>query len=280
LSANSSPPGRRQGRRLDVPVANQRRKQIVEAARACIAEEGVEKLTLRKVADKAGLSHAAIAYYFHSRQELVDAAFLQISEDFMRELRALELDYGPGDLEYLVETFMGGPNDRARFVVQMIEAGLRDMQLRATHDEFVAYGRDRIERSIRAGVECGHFRADIDPRAAAALVHTVLIWWATELTAGAARREEALAVGRLMLRLLETPDPGQGSSANGRRSRGGRPSEGAGITAPAAASPPAAIATALAADPALTPMAAATLTSAFTSLYRLAAGSPDCEEAR
>ena len=58
-------------RDLDVTVASQRRRQIIDAARECITEEGVEKLTLRKVGDRAGVSHATIAYYFHSRRELM-----------------------------------------------------------------------------------------------------------------------------------------------------------------------------------------------------------------
>jgi AcrR family transcriptional regulator len=82
-----------------ITVEAQRRKQILEAARACISAHGVEKLTLRKVAERAHVSHTTVAYYFNTRQELVDSALREISEDFMTGLREQQPLYGT---EYLV----------------------------------------------------------------------------------------------------------------------------------------------------------------------------------
>jgi AcrR family transcriptional regulator len=277
LKSSDKPQGRSKTRRLEVTVASQRRRQIIDAARACIAEEGVEKLTLRKVAERAQVSHATIAYYFHTRSELIDAAFLQIAEEFMRGRRQRRLVYGPQDLTNLVETFLDANNPSHRFVVQMIDAGLRDMRLRGTHDEFVAHGRDRIEKSIRAGIEMGHYRSDIDPKLAAALLHTVLIWWEIELVAGATSRELALSVGRFALKLLEHRPP---DNARGRRRTDGAVGVGGNGAQPllqaAHASPPDLIEASLLNDPRLSPEAAGTLAEAFTRLYWLAArGMPE-----
>jgi AcrR family transcriptional regulator len=266
----------KQTRGLEVTVASQRRKQIVEAARACIAEEGVDKLTLRKVAERAQVSHATIAYYFNTRQELVDSAFLEISEEFMGELRQRQLVYGPQDLADLVESFLDPARPSSRFVVQMIDAGLRDLQLRGTHDEFVAWGRDRIEKSIRVGIETGHYRADIDPKLAAALIHTVLIWWESELAAEATTREVALDVGRLAIRLLEQPQRGKPArrqaNAGGAGTRNGQNEllDAVGI-------PSDLFEASLLNDPRLSPQAAMTLAETFKKLYWLAAGMPAAE---
>ena len=81
-------------RDLDVTVASQRRRQIIEAARACITEDGVEKLTLRKVGERAQVSHATIAYYFKTRKDLIDSALQEISDDFLDGLRQRQLLYG------------------------------------------------------------------------------------------------------------------------------------------------------------------------------------------
>jgi AcrR family transcriptional regulator len=262
----------RETRRLEVTVESQRRRQIVDAAKACISEEGVDRLTLRKVAERARVSHATIAYYFHTRKELIDSAFLQISEEFMGTLRQRELLYGPEDLEELVTTFLDADNSNARFVVQMIDAGLRDLELRGTHDEFVAYGRDRIEKSIRVGMEMGHYRADLDPRLAAALMHTILIWWESELTNEATSRELALDVGRLALKLLEVPDA---QAANGRRNGKGaklRTSENGNRPLQTASAPALElIEAALINDPRLSSKTASTLAETFNKLYELAA---------
>ena len=263
-------------RGLEVTVASQRRKQIVEAARACIAEEGVDRLTLRKVAERAQVSHATIAYYFNTRQELVDSAFLEISEEFMEALYQRQPIYGPKDLAELVDTFLDAANPSARFVVQMIDAGLRDMQLRGTHDEFVAYGRDRIEKSIRVGIETGHYRSDIDPKLAAALIHTVLIWWESELTADATTRDIALEVGRLAVRLLEQPQAGKpGRRQANAGSAGAR--NGQNDLAEAFGSPSDLFEASLLNDPRLSPQAAMTLAETFKKLYWLATGMPAVE---
>ena len=269
----------RKTRALPVTVASQRRKQIVDAARSCITEEGVEKLTLRKVAERARVSHATIAYYFHTRKELIDLALLEMSEEFMGGLRQRHLVYGPEDLIELVETFLDAKNPSARFVVQMIDAGLHDLELRATHPEFVDYGRERIERSIRVGVESGRFRPDIDPKLGAALIHTLLIWLETELAAEATTREFALDVGRLALKLLGSVDDSEVKDGGRRRPRqknggtnGHQPSGRVAL-----ASPLAAIDESLLNDPRLSPRAASVLSETFQKLYGLAAGLEEAE---
>jgi AcrR family transcriptional regulator len=269
-------------RELELTVASQRRSQIIEAARACISEAGLEKLTLRRVAERAQVSHATVAYYFQTRQHLIDAALLETSEEFMGVLRQKELIHGPRDLEELVETFLDAGNPSARFVVQMIDAGLHDLQLRQTHNEFVEYGRDRIERSIRVGIEMGVYRTDIDARLAAALIHTILVWYESELAAGASSPELALAVGRLALKLLEPPAGEAPSSyagtpyAHGQAKSNGRYSPVASAGSPAIE----AIEAGMLADPRLSPRAATTLVEAFKQLYGLAAGLSEANDGR
>jgi AcrR family transcriptional regulator len=253
-----------------VTVASQRKRQIIEAARACITEEGVERLTLRKVGELAKVSHATIAYYFQTRKELIDSALLEISDDFLDGLRQRQLLYGMGDLVDLLNTFLDPQNTSSRFVVQMIDAGQHDVHLRATHDEFIRYGRDRIERSIRVAMDMGDLRMDIDPVLAAALMHTVLIWWQSELAAGAGSRDLGLDVGKLLLHLLKSPNarPRAGhlepEEVSPALENGDEP-------LPRSVSPTAIIEASLMRDPNLNPQARITLAETFKSLYQLAA---------
>jgi AcrR family transcriptional regulator len=261
-------------RRLEVSVESQRKKQIIEAARACITEEGVEKLTLRKVAERTQVSHATIAYYFNTRQELIDSALLEISEDFMVGLRQRQLFYGTKDLVDHIDTFLDAERDSSRFVVQMIDAGLHDVNLRATHDEFVGYGRDRIEKSLKVGMEMGELRSDVDPEIAAALLHTVLIFWESELVAGTDTREKALKVARLALNLFDSSSQGDRTEGHVRQIA----TNGNGVRnvyKGAQESPVEVLEAALMDDPNLSPEAAQTLAQTFRQLYRLVAqGAP------
>jgi AcrR family transcriptional regulator len=269
LDSEEATADRRTAKRgVEVSVASQRRKQIIDAARDCISEEGVDKLTLRKVAERAHVSHATIAYYFNSRRELIDSALLEISEDFMVGLRQRQLAYGTRDLIDLTDRFLDPENPSARFIVQMIDAGLKDAELRPTHDEFIGYGRERIEKSIRVGMQMGELRDDVDPRVAAALLHTVLIWWQTELAAEATTRDLALEVGGLVLDLLQ-PLPAGGKAAGSARAPASR--NGHRLATGTLPTTIDLIESSLLNDPRLSRKAATTLAETFRKLYEWAA---------
>jgi hypothetical protein len=133
----------------------------------------------------------------------------------MERFRGEQRPSGPAALEHLVERFLAPDNTDAAFVLQMIEVGLHNSQLRGTHQEMIEAGRDRIRRSIEVGVDVGKYRSDVDPKLAAALLHGVLIWWGSELIWNATSEELAMEACRLALRLLEV-NPSQHSSGNGR----------------------------------------------------------------
>jgi TetR/AcrR family fatty acid metabolism transcriptional regulator len=182
---------------------------------ASIAEDGLEKTTMRNVAQRAGVSTGTLAYYFRDKEELVDAALLDASEQYMARFRAEQRPSGPVALEHLVDRFLSPDNTDAAFVLQMIEVGLHNSQLRGTHQEMIEAGRELIRKSIEVGVDTGKYRDDIDPRLAAALLHGVLIWWGSELIWNATSEELAVEASRLALRLLEVNSL-QHSSGNGR----------------------------------------------------------------
>ena len=190
---------------LDVSVASQRRAQIMRAVMASISDEGLEKTTMRNVAERAGVSTGTIAYYFKSKKEMVDAALLEASQAYMEGWYANRS--GPWSLDRLVENFLAADNTDSGFVLQMIEVGLHNSELRGTHQEMIEAGRIKIEESLRQGIANGYIRPDVDPKLAAAMLHGVLIWWGSELMSNATSQEMARQVGRLTVRLLEAPPP-------------------------------------------------------------------------
>ncbi len=52
----------------------ERREEIAHAVWALIAREGIEVLTMRKIASEAGLSIGGLPHYFSSKDELVTFA--------------------------------------------------------------------------------------------------------------------------------------------------------------------------------------------------------------
>ena len=52
-------------------MKNEGKQRIIEAAQRLIAEQGVEKTSMRLIAERAGLTTGAIYYYYKSKEELL-----------------------------------------------------------------------------------------------------------------------------------------------------------------------------------------------------------------
>jgi AcrR family transcriptional regulator len=200
-----------------ISAGDRRRRQILDAARACISEEGTDETTIRKVAERAGVSHPSVVYHFKTRKGLIDAALVEMSEALMHNLYSGSVKRpppGPKALAELMRRFLDRNREGSDFVVRMIDAGLRDPELRGVHHEFIQYGCAIIEASIGAGMATGEYRSDIDPVKAARMIHSLLVWWASELGSDATTEDQALSVLMLALDLLKHP-PSNQTLANG-----------------------------------------------------------------
>ena len=257
MASEEQQTGARRPRELEMTVASQRRRQIMQAVMDCISDDGLERTTMRTVARRAGVSTGTLAYYFKSKKELVDAALLDASRKYMDRFNVEKGGRAPGSLIGLVDAFLSTDNTDAGFVLQMIEVGLHNSELRGTHQEMIEAGRAMIEKSLANGARAGVYRHDIDPKLAAALLHGVLIWWGSELLWNATSEELAREASRLALRLLEPPEA---SDSNGDRTGDD-------------ASTPDAIRKLLLRDPKLHPDDAESLARGFESLYQVAARS-------
>jgi AcrR family transcriptional regulator len=62
-------------KRARIDIGSIRREQIVEAAVAIIAEQGLENLHLSEIEKKAGMSRGQLTYYFPSKEDILLAVF-------------------------------------------------------------------------------------------------------------------------------------------------------------------------------------------------------------
>ena len=53
------------------PVRDERRKQILEAVHECLLEKPFHKTSIKDIAQKAGLNHGALHYYFKGKEEIL-----------------------------------------------------------------------------------------------------------------------------------------------------------------------------------------------------------------
>lgn len=156
--------------RRSYPKGVRRRQQILDSAVAMFAHRGVDRTSLRTLAEAIGVSHTALRHYFSSRDELLVEVYRT------HETRAAAELSGPGDSPV---AGMARAAEQNRSIPGLAElyATLSTDALQKGHPATRDFIRDRF-RSLRAtlvariedGQLAGRIPADIDPVDAAALV--------------------------------------------------------------------------------------------------------------
>lgn len=183
-------PPRTDGRRLRY---QHRRPELLAAATEHVLRHGLDGLTLRRVADSAGVTHAALLHHFSSRSQLVEAVVREVLDraftDTAAQGRAVDEDPGAGPLRALWRRSLS-PDGQALVRAFLAVTGS------AVYDEELAVPvrasvQDRV-RLIAAGLVAAGCPVDQAP-ATATLVLSTMRGLATDrlLTGDGARVDAA-----------------------------------------------------------------------------------------
>ncbi len=159
------------------------RRAILAAASKSVREQGVQGLSIAAVLDRAQLSTRAFYRHFESKDQLVEAVFLDLARiEILRLKRKMAKAAGPVEA---VAAWIDGRLDLA--FDENIKSQLRALSLEAQSQIFAsprlvqsAYTAmlEPLVEELRRGLEYGAF-AGIDPAAAAQSVQGV-VWAVTE----------------------------------------------------------------------------------------------------
>jgi DNA-binding transcriptional regulator YbjK len=83
----------------NVPRGEARREAIIRAALAVIGERGPDAVTHRAVAQRAGLPLSATTYWFESKEQLLQEAFLLAAREEVARVEAVVLELAPRELD-------------------------------------------------------------------------------------------------------------------------------------------------------------------------------------
>lgn len=152
----------------------ERRAEIIAAAAAIAIDDGLERITLRAVADRLGVRPGLITHYFPAAEDLVVAAFVHAAAGEREHL--LQQPGSPRERMTRLVAYADGPDGialgrlwlNARHLSRFSE-GLADAL-----DEQEQLDRDDLVALVEEGVESGDF-GDVDPTDAA-----VRIWIAVD----------------------------------------------------------------------------------------------------
>jgi AcrR family transcriptional regulator len=188
----------------------ERRAQILWAAIQCVAELGIEGATMKKVADRAGVSTGMITYYFEDKNDLMKAALAhghQMVGDRSRQLRQAN-----DSRDYLTTLFEVSLIDDSptvpplSFWIEYWAHASRDTDLKDFRAGRIARFRQSIADAVASGADDGRFEPGIDPLLAADLLQAVLdgLQLKAALDSATISRERAMDVVAFLLELLES----------------------------------------------------------------------------
>ncbi|HSV54293.1 MAG TPA: TetR/AcrR family transcriptional regulator [Burkholderiaceae bacterium] len=155
------------------------RSHVLEKVYELISEHGIEGLSMRQVADAAGLSTGTINYHFGNKESLLIAALesaYELPSDWEQYRGSAAAQLRRLVFGYVCRT----PKDRFwRFWINYVAAS-------TLNEEMAAHQKQRYERQerfwgrlIRDAVAAGEFKSSLDPRREAeqllSLAHGLLV---------------------------------------------------------------------------------------------------------
>jgi AcrR family transcriptional regulator len=145
-----------------------RRQEILDRAIEVFADKGAEGTSLRAIAEKIGVSHAALLHYFGSREELLVEV---LREGERRRSDPRDEDEVVGTMVRAAERNVTIPGFVALYTSLL--AGSLEADKEYSREFFAtrfARVRERLAELIRIGQDNGTMRRGIEPSAMAALV--------------------------------------------------------------------------------------------------------------
>lgn len=186
-----------------------RKEEILKAVLQCVAEFGADEMTIRRVADQAGVSTGLVLYYFPSKVELIQAAWRYALAGFSSRIQdASGKIQGLAWLEALFRVcFINRSPDAPSwtFWLEYWAKAARDEDLRLFHSRSFADISKGHAFHVAKAVEAQQIRAEVDPTLAGDMIQAILYGLAVEVTLDreSISPERAFAIATLALSLLQ-----------------------------------------------------------------------------
>ncbi len=198
----------------------ERRAQVLRAARACIVAEGYERVTMRDIAETAGVSTGTVVHYFNDKETVLEAALLDKITDTGIAFRAALAGAQSAceKLERLVEASLPATDevrDEWRLWLTFWGEATRNERLRAVSERQHQRWTRFLARILRDGIAAGEF-APLDPEATATQIAALIDGLAVQATLGnpavppERMRELCLAGVRALTPRPPSPHAGKG----------------------------------------------------------------------
>lgn len=160
-----------------------RRREIIEAARACFLRTGFHRTTTDEICREANITPGGLYHYFGSKEELIAAVIDQSAQAAVDQMRELIADAINAEsafrqvAQFFSQTLQDPDIDNAtRFELEVWVEGLKNERLFEKSRKAWTMRMSWLEALIRRGIEDGIYDAEVvDPHAFASLMLSISI---------------------------------------------------------------------------------------------------------
>lgn len=161
------------GRPIDLEARANRRKQILDGARACFVQKGFHPTNMQQIAQEARVSCANIYQYFSSKEEMIIAL---IEEDLKSDIEIIdEIAIAPSlnkGLHSIVEKFAKDKNlfKIMQLRLEVLAEGLRNENVALVLKKSEQMTIDALSKIIEKAQNNGEASKDVIPQDAALVI--------------------------------------------------------------------------------------------------------------
>lgn len=166
--------------KLKPQEVEQRKREIIEAARLCFLQNGFHQTTTDEICREAAITPGGLYHYFDSKEEIISAVIEDAAHTTVQNLRSTA--EASGDVRTAVQAlasqffeWIRDPqlDSVTRLDMEIWAETLRNEKLAGITRESRALRREWLESLIRGAVDEGVYTKDVDPRGLANLIMSI-----------------------------------------------------------------------------------------------------------
>ena len=160
-------PGPRDHKEKGPKLPSDSHAKILEAAFAVLSRDGYENVSIKDIAEQAGVAQGLVHYYFKSKQQLVLAVLFEVCKKM--DVYTAEGERGAMAAFENFKTLLRTRPDAHTLYLQLIGVGLHDEEIGAGIRENIRSERGKVEELARQVLA----EREADPRPARAIAGAV-----------------------------------------------------------------------------------------------------------
>src|SRR6202789_1858217 len=163
----------------------ERREQVLEAARACLQDHGLEAVSMEMIIARSGLSTGAVYGYFKGKDEIINAVIVEGTAQMAEDLAPILTNPDPPPLPEFVGQILNtlvnfgrhkrGGIDRLLVSLHGWSHSQSEPALRAATRVSYAGLRALFVDTVRRWQVSGKFDAEVDPEGVAELLTSITL---------------------------------------------------------------------------------------------------------